>query len=131
MAVWRRRALAIFPELRRRLERRDIHIADVFTVRVLPQFRLALEVGDERRLRELLDFAEWCLSQTSWELSSAAGCSFYWHVFDRPAKITDVVKWLTPNVIHRCQSMWMRVLSADEWIAIEKLLPAASFGHLR
>ena len=77
MSVWRRRALAIFPEERREIGNRRTSIYLLFMLHALPALRRAHEAGDANRLRAVSSFAEWCLRQQAKDLWNAAGVSFY------------------------------------------------------
>ncbi len=114
MAVWRRKALELFPELRGDLNpTRSTHeypynyhslFFDLFDM-----FREALEAADEATLRRVTVFAEWCLRQDrrAPDLANAAGVAFYEHVFD-VARIDwpDAARWLSPEVVRECWSLW-------------------------
>jgi hypothetical protein len=83
MAAWRRRALELFPQLRRDLQSRDYSVYSLF-FELKPMLRTAHDSGDNELLRCIYGFAEWCSQQTAKELWNAAGVAFYEHLFDYP-----------------------------------------------
>jgi hypothetical protein len=100
MAVWRRKALALFPELRAHLLRSDFGVMLLF-FELLPMVRQAHAADDVERLRGLYGFAEWCSEQTAKELWNAAGVAFYEHLFDSDIwnLREQIVPWLSPHVV--------------------------------
>ena len=81
MASWRRKALALFPDLKFEVQRPDFSVYQVF-FRILPMSRDAHKAGDVDTLRKIYDFAEWCFEQRAKEMWNAAGVAFYEHLFD-------------------------------------------------
>src|SRR4051812_38855345 len=100
MAVWRRRALEQFPELRNELNRRDYNVYFLF-FDLLPMSEDAHDRSDTEMLSRIYTYAEWCLSQHSKELWDPAAVSFYEHVFDRSDEghRAKVAAWLSPFVV--------------------------------
>src|SRR5438552_15545583 len=84
LAVWRRKALELFPELRSEFQRPESSIYTVF-FELLPMVRQAHDGNDVDLLRRIYGFAEWCLEQTAKDLWNAAGVAFYEHLFDERA----------------------------------------------
>lgn len=114
MAAWRRKALALFPELRSdlnpvRLSRYCRYNYYMLFFDLLPMFREAMEACDETALRKIIDFTEWCFRQDrrAPDLDNAAGVAFYEHVFDVARRDwPDVARWLSPDVVHECWPLW-------------------------
>ena len=125
MAAWRRKALALFPDLRSDLERGDYTLNMLF-FDLLPGSREAHQHDDRETLQRIYGFAEWCMSQSESELWNAAGVSFYEHVFDEPALRGEVVKWLSPAVVEDVRELWEAQLKTYEFREIDSLLRARS-----
>jgi hypothetical protein len=126
VAAWRRRALALFPELRGeinpasrwRINRYNYYLLffDLFAM-----FREALDTTDEQTLRKIFDFAQWCFCQNrrAPDLNNAVCVCFYEHVFDVAHRDwADVARWLSPTVIRACWTLWEARHDTDE---IDKL----------
>ncbi len=108
MSVWRRKALELFPDLRRALQKPGYSIYQLF-FDLLPMVDVAHSESDEDMLRRSYGFAEWCLAQK--DLWNAAGVAFYEHLFDGDElDWAERVRWLTPNVIRDVWGLWELVL---------------------
>ena len=105
MAVWRRRALELFPQLRRDLQSRDYSVYLLF-FDLKPMLRVAHDADDTEELRRIYGFAEWCSRQTAKDLWNAAGVAFYEHLFDYPEYSERVIPWLSPRVVYYHWSLW-------------------------
>ncbi len=122
MAVWRRKLIALFPDLR------EVACAPGFTpytafVELLPRCRGAHERGDERELTLIYAYSEWCLNQKSKNLWNSAGVCFYEHLFDMPRLIwPDITPWLSPNVVTACKGLWECRLQTEEMRCVEELI---------
>lgn len=122
MANWRRKVIALFPDLRRDVQRRDFTVYMVF-FELLPAVRRAHQEDDVDKLRRIYAFAEWCFRQKAKDLWNAAGVAFYEHVFDDSRSLwPEVVKWLSPQVVTGCWGLWEWRLSAEELAEVRRLL---------
>jgi hypothetical protein len=121
MAVWRRRALELFPQLRRELGRGDYTPYSLFAD-LRPLLRLAHDEGDDKLLRGIYEFAEWCARQTAKELWNPAGVSFYEHLFDYPDYSDRVIPWLSPFVVFAHWELWEAMVAPAEWARVNPLL---------
>ena len=117
MAVWRHRALTLFPELRPDLMYRSYNVYWLF-FELLPMARKAFDSNDTTMLRRIFGFAEWCAGQTAKDLWNSAGVAFYEHLFDRPAYSERVVKWLSPRVVYTHWELWEYMVSRAEWARV-------------
>ena len=120
MAVWRRKAIALFPELRREFARPDCTVYEVFS-ELLPRVLQAHRDGDEVTPAPIYGFAEWCFEQRrAKDLWNAAGVSFYEHLFDGGRDVWErVVPWLSQQVV------------GDVWGLGEARRPAADLLLIR
>jgi hypothetical protein len=121
VAVWRRRALELFPELRRDLTERGYTAYSLFTD-LKPLLRESLDRGDAEVVRRIFAFAEWCAAQTAQPLWNAAGVAFYEHLFDYPVYSERVVAWLSPAVVSTHWGLWEATVSPGEWARVAPLL---------
>jgi hypothetical protein len=71
---WRRKALALFPELRPEVQRPGFTIYMLF-FDLLPMAPEAHEAGDEERLRRIYGFAEWCFEQKAKDMWNTAAAN--------------------------------------------------------
>ncbi len=125
MANWRRKALALFPQLRYEIQRPRFSIYSLY-FELLPLTRIAHEAEDEETLRRIYGFAEWCLHQKAKDMWNAAGVAFYEHVFDgKKSAWPEIVTWLSPKVVRECWVLWEARLQAYELAEIRRLLESA------
>jgi hypothetical protein len=123
VAVWRRRALELFPDLRRELSRRGYSVYSLF-FDLKPLLREAFDRGDAELVRRIFGFAEWCAKQSAQPLWNAAGVSFYEHLFDYPAYSERMVPWLSPVVVFNHWGLWEAMVTPGEWARVASLLEA-------
>jgi hypothetical protein len=124
VAVWRRRALELFPQLRRELTGRGYSPYSLFAD-LRPLLLAAHDGGDNELLRRIYGFAEWCARQTAKELWNPAGVSFYEHLFDYPAYSERVIPWLSLFVVHAHWALWEAMVAPSEWARVSPLLKQA------
>ena len=123
MAAWRRRALELFPQLRRDLSARDYTVYSLF-FDLKPLLRDAYGAGDDGLIRRMYEFAEWCARQTAQPLWNAAGVAFYEHLFDYPEYSERAVPWLSPRVVFMHWELWEAMVATEEWARVSPLLEA-------
>lgn len=124
MSNWRRKVLALFPDLRPEAQRPTYTIYTVF-LDLLPRVRKAHESGDTETLRRIYGFAEWCFKQPAKELWNPAGVGFYEHLFDSHRSLwPEFVRWLSPRVVLGCEGLWEWRLSAEQLAEVLGLLAA-------
>ena len=122
MASWRRRALALFPDLRSHVEQPDSSIYMLF-FDLLPMSQEAHQAGDEELLRRIYGFAEWCFEQKTKDMWNAAGVAFYEHLFDdHQPPWAEIVQWLSPRVIEDCWGLWEWRLAEGELSKLKRLI---------
>jgi hypothetical protein len=121
MAVWRRRALELFPQLRGEITGRDCSVYSLF-FELKPMLRAAFDAGDTDLLGRIFGFAEWCSSQTAKELWNPAGVAFYEHLFDYPQYSEQVIPWLSPHVVFTHWQLWEAMVAPTEWARVRPLL---------
>jgi hypothetical protein len=122
VATWRRKALALFPDLRCDVQRPDFSIYMVF-FELLPMVREAHQEGDAEMLRRIYGYAEWCLEQKAKDLWNAAAVAFYEHLFDSHRSLwRQFVRWLSPRVVADCWGLWEWRLSAEELAEVRQLI---------
>ncbi|MFO0798310.1 MAG: hypothetical protein U0804_12605 [Gemmataceae bacterium] len=121
MAVWRRRALALFPQLGRDLNRRDYSVYSLF-IDLKPLLRAALDAGDEVFIRGVFGFAEWCALSPNKDLWNPAGVAFYEHLFDYPAYSDQMLLLLTSSVVFTHWPLWGALAPPDEWARVKPML---------
>lgn len=119
MATWRRKLLALFPDLRVRASESEFTPYAAF-LELLPRCRNAHERNDEQELASIYAFAEWCVNQKAGVLWNSAGVCFYEHLFDMPRLLwPEIVAWLSPNVVSVCRGLWECRLTSEECELIE------------
>ncbi len=123
MSAWRRKALALFPHLRRDLHDRSFSYYMLF-FDLLPLVRQAHAAHDTVTLRAIYDFAAWCLQQEhrADDLYNAVCVAFYEHLFDHTEDWESVSAWLTPTVAAAVWPLWKVRLGTDQWHALRTLL---------
>lgn len=122
MAAWRRKLIALFPELRLAASAPDFTPYTAF-FDLLPLCRNAHERSDDRQLTSIYAYSEWCLNQESKDLWNSSGVCFYEHLFDMPKSTwPDIIRWLSPNVVTACKGLWEARLDTDDMRLIERLI---------
>jgi hypothetical protein len=122
VASWRRKVLALFPDLRLDVQRPDFSIYMVF-FDLLPRVREAHKDGDTETLQRVYGFAEWCIKQKAKDLWNAAGVAFYEHLFDSHRSLwPEFVRWLSPRVVEDCWGLWEWRLSEEELAEVRQLI---------
>lgn len=104
MAVWRRKATALFPELRSESRAWTTSYQCFFDL--LPLAFQAHKNRDDDLLRRIYGFAEWCLRSKSKDLWNSAGVCFYESLFDKRSLQAEVLPWLSPYVVKNCITLW-------------------------
>lgn len=104
MAFWRRKALAIFPELATELNEPKYAIYQLF-FDLTPMAEQGHRNRDTDLLGKIYGFAEWCLNQSDKDLWNSAGAAFYEHLFDERSMWDQLVPWLSPEVISQVQGL--------------------------
>ena len=104
MAVWRRKAFALFPELQTDSQGWTTSYQCFFDL--LPLALKAHKCRDDNLLSRIYGFAEWCLRSKSKDLWNSAGTCFYESIFDEPNLWQEVLPWLSPYVVENCLSLW-------------------------
>jgi len=110
MSTWRRKAIALFPELFAELEDYDNPRHEFFS-RLGMAAVDARKVQDQEALRRIHGFAEWSLHQGE-ELWKDAALGFYEDVFAL-VPWGDVVPWLSPYVIEQIKKTWALGLQGE------------------
>ena len=113
MSTWRRKALELFPTLRRELNDREYTIYMLY-FDLLPMVREAHDEDDRNLLRRIYGFAAWCFDQKAKDLWNSAAVAFYEHLFDQRKYWSLVLPWLSPKVITECWPLWEFRLSAED-----------------
>lgn len=124
MATWRRKFLALVPDLRREAQRPGFNAYQAF-FELLPRVRKAHRDGDTETLRRIYGFAEWCFEQKAKELWNPAGVAFYEHLFDSHRSLwPEFVRWLSPRVVEGCWGLWEWRLNAELLAEVRRLFTA-------
>ncbi|MEJ7654007.1 MAG: hypothetical protein WKH64_12090 [Chloroflexia bacterium] len=112
-----------FPELRHELNRGDYSIYQLFSD-LHREVWEAHNSWDDGKLSKIYGFAEWCLFQSSQELSNPAGVSFYAHVIASRRQRQNwakVIPWLSPRVVREVSGLWEYMLEPSEWNELQKM----------
>lgn len=122
MAAWRRKVIALFPDLRHEVQCRDFSIYMVY-FELLPRVRIAHEQSDLDTLSDIYGFAEWCFEQKAKDLWNSAAVAFYEHLFDLHRTFwPEIVRWLPPMAINSCWGLWEFRLLPEDVVEIRRLI---------
>ena len=119
VSVWRRKAIALFPELAVELVGPEFPLHEFF-------FRLASlavqahKTHDDAVLRRVHGFAEWCLHQEG-DLWREAGIGFYEDLFAE-VPWEEIVPWLSPFVSDQVKKTWALGVGGERAGQFEKLI---------
>ena len=125
MAVWRRKALEAFPELRQQLNRRDYNTYDLFRDLVALAHD-AHEAGHEARLDAVYGFAEWGVERNEKDLWNPAGVSFYEDLFHGRGwdLRRQIMSRISPRVLRQVWGLWEGRYSEQQFRDLRGLVPA-------
>lgn len=121
MAAWRRRALAVFPELHGDLLAPGATLI-TFGWRLVELARRGHAEGDAATLRRVYGFALWCYQQRAPALWNSIGVAFYEHLLDRRADRRAVLAWLAPELIEQIWPLWEWRLGTNEMVDVRRTL---------
>lgn len=121
MAAWRRKAVALFPELAEEFGEGELGRYSVF-FELLPFVREAHKRADDDALRRVYGYAQWCHHQRRGsDLRNAVGTSFYEHLFDDWSLRRSVLPWLSPAVRRDIWPLWAARLTAEQIAELHEL----------
>lgn len=103
MSAWRRKALALFPELQEQLQGDERTLHDLF-YELEDRAEAAHKAKDLEHLRKIHGFAEWCLHQGG-ELWREAAIGFYENLFFR-VDWESLIPWLSPFAVDQIKQTW-------------------------
>ena len=121
MAAWRRRALALFPELREELVEPGASLYSLGWA-LGDMVRAAYDTDNVAMLRRIYGFALWRLAQRGRTLLNPIGLGFYEHLLDRKCDWPDVLAWLPPGVISMMWPVWEYRLGSVPMKEVTKVL---------
>lgn len=121
VAVWRRKVIELFPQLRNDLNCDGSSLSEVFLELrlMLPEAHAS---GNDELLQRIYSFAEWCSQQPSKELWNTVGVGFYEHLFWELEDAERVAVWLSPGVVFDHWALWEWAVPKDDWNRIRPLL---------
>lgn len=119
MAVWRRQAARLLPELW--TDEEDRETPSLFFFAVLPFVRDAHRRGADEALGRGYAFAAWCLAQGG-ELENAAAVAFYEHLFDSWDVHEAVARRLDQRTAGMCWPLWEARLEPERLTVLRSLL---------
>ena len=130
MAVWRRKAIELFPELRHELHgaygstAREYNYYQCF-IDLRGLFAEACGVGDTQMLGRIFEFTRWCVKQgrRAGDLENAAITVFLEHVFDVPSgDIEYVIPYIQSEDIRLYWGLWEWFTPRDVWQQVAPVL---------
>src|SRR5690349_9906444 len=123
MSTWRRKAIALFPELRNHtsLDDPEYTIYMLF-FDLLPMSREAHQTQNDELLRRIYGYAEWCSHQPQKELWNPAAVAFWEHAFDQRQVWHAIIPWLSPFVIEQITPLWSGLTLTSEWDEVKALI---------
>jgi hypothetical protein len=95
MGTWRRKAIEKFSLKFSPLHHESIY--DVFQT-LLKMVVEAHSKCDEKLLKDIYEYAEWCFDQKAKDLWNAAGVSFYEHLVDNEITLKAIAYWIKPEI---------------------------------
>ena len=125
MSVWRRKALALFPQHRAEITRSDgLALYEMFS-------QLAMDAEDAHAaegrdpgatlaLRRIHGFAEWCMRQGG-ELWRTAAIGFYEDLF-HVVPWDAIVPWLSPYAVEQVEATWAFGVGGEQRPRFEELV---------
>jgi hypothetical protein len=119
MSAWRRKAISLFPDLRRDIESPELSINQLF-FELLPRCRDAHERDDAAELEKIYGFAEWCAGQSTKELWNAAGVSFYEHLAESNHTLEAIPRWVQRSIFEDIASLLETKVGAERVAELRK-----------
>ena len=120
MSTWRRKAIECLPELRKEFEQTETSIYVVFS-EMLTALVDAHKQTNIARLKQIYDFAEWCLSQKEKDLWNAAGVAFYEHLGDYEETMKEFPKWIKSEIYSQIRGLLELRIQESELKKLDKL----------
>ena len=114
MSAWRRKALALFPELRESLAQPDYEPHELFTD--LVKAAVAAHLADDPdTLRRVHGYAEWALHQGG-KLWNLAGIGFYEDLLRIVGGVPweRIVPWLSPYTVGEIKKTWALGIQGED-----------------
>ncbi|MDN3506671.1 MAG: hypothetical protein P0S96_05535 [Simkaniaceae bacterium] len=130
MSVWRRKALALFPDSREDIEK-NFSLYD-FWFDYCPLTIEAHQNNDFEFLKKIYGLAEWCINKKSKVLWNATGTAFYEHLLDvKKTQWPQILPWVSDNVIyqHNIKGLWNDRLGDEENKLLDEMLKTRKEGN--
>jgi hypothetical protein len=127
MSAWRRKAVALFPELQ--ADSKDWSSPYQLFFDLLSFTQDAHRLRNNQALHRAYGFAEWCLHQESKEFWNAAGLCFYENLFDEQDKWEEVIPWFSPCVIAKCSCLWETRLGQEKFELLKQRLSSGKISN--
>lgn len=118
MPEWKRKALALWPDLCDYLDEEDTLYVLFWELR--SRCVDAHQAGNGEQLAKIYDYAEWCLNQQEEDVWNPAGVAFYEHLADTPETREGIPRWLMPEVYQQVRGLLHHWLGAEEFAKIEQ-----------
>src|SRR5215217_3033823 len=127
MSAWRRKAIALFPEQRAKLNRAEYELSDLFLDltedAAAAHARFGAAPADAAAafvLRRVHGYAEWCMREGG-ELWRHAAVGFYESLFDR-ADWEYIAPWLSSFAVEQIEATWALGVGKEELPRFERVL---------
>ena len=110
MSTWRRKAIALFPHLRKDIEQPGYSLGELFRelchdVRVAHQ-QVPADAATDTLFRRAHGFAEWCMRQGG-DLWREAAIGFYEDLFNGSGiPWSALVPWISPYAAEQIEQTW-------------------------
>ncbi len=116
MSAWRRKALEALPDQKHLIDTADSPMALWIELHIL--FEKCVRQNDTGRIRAILNYAAWCISEASGHLpndtSTAAICAFYEDIASNKDNWPRFVEWFTPSEFAAVQEFFGYHLDGKE-----------------
>ena len=95
--MWRQKAIQIAPELKNNFQDPELSLYIVFG-ELLDLLKQAHVDNDQKRIKDIYEYAEWCAKQNDKTLWNAAGVSFYEHLCENELIFSQLTRWLKKDM---------------------------------
>jgi hypothetical protein len=124
MSAWRKKAIALFPDLRQEFEERNATIYSVFFA-LLERLRKATDKQEIEEIAKIYGFAEWCFRQKATALWNAAGVAFYEHLVDHRLTAKQIPHFIKPDMFRDLEPLFESRLGKELGLRLRKEYYAA------
>jgi hypothetical protein len=119
MSTWRKKAIEIAPELRKKFEDPDLELFSVFS-ELLTILENSFKNKDIEKVEQIFNYAEWCFRQKEEKLWNAVGVSFYEHLGDQTETFSNFTNWVKLDIYLEIRALLQVSIKKEKLETLDK-----------